>query len=438
MGKDQDIRLNIEARGGDQAADSVKKVDEAQKGLTDKTKAAVKPTQELDEATRKAAATEETYTSILGRVHPALGALADGMVKGTRIAGDLATKQIHLGQAFRSATGAIRANWNAIKLFLAGGAVIAAIAAIGAAVRKMKEEYEAATAAIKAHRDALNELKNEQQELQAQIEAVSDASRRGPFDAETARQVAQRAERVRAKIPSIDTGALAQVSGLLGPELSDQELLQAAVLQQQGRLALEPGMTPETMMRRYRMGMEHYGGQVEAVVVRELVQRAQRWAEARREGLASGGSTVNIEDVARQVLPAGTDVKRMAGLAQVYGTEEALRQYEEEMIDPVTGRRTMRTKFDLPEWIPLIGGAGTVAERGSDVERAQLAVLLHAIEANTVAVQEATRAQRNGTGRQGVTIYHTEHNARNTYPDAYARRRNTRNGETYCEWIGDG
>jgi len=94
-----------------------------------------------------------------------VGAVADAMVKGSKIAGDFATQQISLRDVMTKATGAIRANWNAIILFAAGGAVIAGISAITAALGKMREEAEAVAKAIQAARDALNKFLALQQNL---------------------------------------------------------------------------------------------------------------------------------------------------------------------------------------------------------------------------------------------------------------------------------
>jgi len=76
----------------------------------------------------------------------------------------------------KKAQSAILANTGALKLMLAGGAVVAGILLIVNAIQKMKEE-EAAAKAIRDQTDALNELESQRRERQGEIERISDRRR---------------------------------------------------------------------------------------------------------------------------------------------------------------------------------------------------------------------------------------------------------------------
>ncbi|MBU0718714.1 MAG: hypothetical protein KJ749_10735 [Planctomycetes bacterium] len=166
-------RLEVEARqkGFDEVAKKAEQVDKSLKGIG-------KTAEDADDAQKKLTASSEAYVGILARISPALAALVDGFVKGSRIAGDFATQQINLREVLGKARTAIVANAKALASFAAVGLVVAGISAIVAAVRSMREEFERATAAIQKHREALNELAAARLERAKAIETLTDAQKR--------------------------------------------------------------------------------------------------------------------------------------------------------------------------------------------------------------------------------------------------------------------
>ncbi len=101
------------------------------------------------------------------------------------------------------------ANAKALKLLGAVGLVIAGIAAIAKAIRTMREEFERATSAIKAHQQALNELAGKRQERSNAIEQLTDAQKRDPVaSADEIRQLTTTAERISKNFPDLDAGAV--------------------------------------------------------------------------------------------------------------------------------------------------------------------------------------------------------------------------------------
>ncbi len=183
MGK-QKFTSEVEVTGADRAAKDFDKISNAQKGLTDETAGSVKETVKADEATKKLSASEGDVVGILSRLNPALGGLADAILKGGKIAGDLASQNISLSGAFSKATGAIKANAGALKLIGAGGAVVAAIAMIAGAMAKMREETLAVTAAIRDQVDALNDLQKQRSTQSENLERMSARRHEGPLTAD--------------------------------------------------------------------------------------------------------------------------------------------------------------------------------------------------------------------------------------------------------------
>lgn len=417
MGKDQDIRLNIEAQGAEQTSAQVGKVDAAQKGLTDQTKEAKKPTEELDTATKKLTATEETYTTLLSRIHPALGAMADVMVKGSRVAGDLATKKITLREVTDKLAGAVRANWKALTLFASIGGVIAGIAAIGAAVRAMKQEWDDAREAIKNYQDALNELKGAEQERQQAIEDISDVRRGGGMTADQARRAAQTAEAVALQFPQIQDTAINRVAGLLGERLSRGQMAQAAILVQQGRVELRPEMTAESMMRRLDRAMERYGENVERFIEREVTQQGESLQEAVKQATATTGATLDLRRRIEEILGPGVDVEGVLEDVRIFGTLGAI---DGAKVTPhLYGVPFVRERYrvETPEPQGWLGVPWTIMteQRIDEVMRVLNAISRELEQPRTTNIMP-----------------------RFTYPDAHSQRRNTVNGQTYRARIGDG
>lgn len=164
MGEEtQDLKLQAKAVGFDQAAKEVDKVSDAQKGLTDKVDASSGAKDAATKATDKLKASESDLTSLLSQINPQLGAFADALFKGGKIAGDLASQQISLGGAMAKATGFIKANAGALKLLAASGAVVIGIMAIVRAIGAVREEADRATEAIKRQQDALNDIRQQRE-----------------------------------------------------------------------------------------------------------------------------------------------------------------------------------------------------------------------------------------------------------------------------------
>ena len=412
----QELTIHAGIEGAAEAASDLEQVDHAQEGVTEQFIAAKPAVEQLAEAKKKLGASGEAYTSILARIHPQLGAMADVMRKGSEIVGQLATQKLHLREVTEKVTAALRANWKALAFFASVGGVIAGIAAIAAAVRAMKQEWDDATAAIKRHRDELNEVKGAEQDRQKAIEAISDVRREGGMTAEQARRAAETAGRVSEQFPQLDEAAINQVAGLLGDRLSRDQMTAAAILQQQGRVQLGPEMTAETMTDNLARAMERYGENVERFMEREVAQRAEALQEATKQATATTGATLELKRLIEEKLGPGVDIEAITEDVQRFGTLEAIQAGE-------AGKRRFPfaySGYEVPT--PEAQGATGIFKTTMMTEQR--------IDEVMRVLQEISQALKRP--------HTTNINPRFTYPDARSRQDATVNGQTYRTRIGEG
>ncbi len=323
MGKgQQDLKLTSKAEGFDETAKKVGQVDDATAKLKGQVGKGGKAATEAAKSQEKLNASESDYVSLLSAISPRLGLFVDSLIKGSKVAGDFASQQIDVGALTGKATEAIKKNASALKLIGAAGAVVLAIYAIVKAIETMRQESEAATKALKAQTDALNELQRQGQERGQAIENIADTRRRGGFTADQARSAANVAQSIRERYEFLNPDAVNQVVGLAGDaRLSNAQLARAAFLQQSGRLDLNPDATASGMRSKILNALRRYSEPTETAFARETAQgqtfgiSGERAQAARQELDQAGGSTVALEDIARQFAPAGVDAGRIARIA---------------------------------------------------------------------------------------------------------------------------
>lgn len=232
MGK-QRFTSEVEVKGAAQAAKDFDKISKAQKGLTDKSTAAVEQTAKVDAATKQLTASESDFIGVLSRINPQLGGMADALLKGSKIAGAAASQNIDLARTFQKVSAAVTKKAGAFKLLLAGGAVVIGIMAIVKAIQREREELDKATEAVKRHRNALNTLKQEEQDRQQAIEDIADRRKWvGGLSADESRQALVLAESIGKQFEGLKPENINQVVGMLsGAGLSREEMVKAAALQ---------------------------------------------------------------------------------------------------------------------------------------------------------------------------------------------------------------
>jgi len=414
----QDLTSTVKVVGAGQAAEELAKVAGAQETVAKETATTGQAAAAASDAQKKLSASESDVIGVLTRINPMLGGMADALLKGGKIAGDLASTNINLTEVFGSLTAAVKANAAALKLIGASGAVLLGIYAIVHAFGSMREEAERATKAIQDQIDALNELRKAEQTRAQTLEDIADTRREGGYaTAEEAKAAAQRAGRVGERSPHLDEQAILRAVALAGAQRDTGDLEKIAWLIQTDRVKLEPGMGADSRERRIESALNRHGEVIEKSIQREAEQRKEIKTEARREAVATEGSTLNLEKVVRDAMgPAATEenTKAMMELVRQFpnmaALEEGLQGRTRALWDVFRGRSEMVPAGEQGRAVP-----GTVVV--SDLQVAELTKVLKALE------------QRQREERGGTTIINHNQHSRNTYPDARARQRATRNGQ---------
>ncbi len=414
MAENQKLALEVTQTGAAATAEAIGKVETANKKVAGTAVESAAATDVATEATKKAAASNEDLFNILNKIHPGLGEIAQTMSRGSKVAGDFATKNIDLKGAFDGIGKSIVANAGAFKLLLAGGAVAAGIALIGAAVAKMRAEFEAATKAIADNAKALDELRSKQIEEKASIEQIADARKKvGAPSAEEASRAASDAEAISGRLPELGSGSVRRAAGVtagLGLERDKIEQL-AILLDRRPNFKLDGDQDAKGINRQIDKGIRENADFIASFRRRETAQVPEAVDRARRQAVAAGGETNELRGFASTRVNPGTDLDRLAGLAQKFGSIEAL---EDAIRNSATGGRdgpflggTELKTLDKG----ALGGTETVFVNAKDI--ADLREVLG----------DLTRELRKGGG--GTT--HIAHQT-NYAADAAAQKRRERNG----------
>jgi len=420
---EQDLTIRAKAEGTEQAAADVEKISEATGRLDGSTKKQADATDAATDAQGKLNAAEEDYIGLLAEVSPALAQFADGLLKGSKVAGDFATKNIDLGKALGTATSAAKANAGSLALIGSGGAVLAGIVAINKAIKAQTELYERNTEAIKRRTAAENELKEAQREEAKSIEAVADARRGGGFDAETARAAAQQAERVGERVPDLDTGSVTTAAGIFGDKgLSDRQLAEAAFLIQSGRLTPEPTAPAAVNAQLLSEARGQGADAIETFFRREDAQEREQRSTARQQATATTGASDALDRIIEAELGAGVDVERIRELVRHVGTTGGLSEGEGQI--DAFGVATLPIELWRQRFYGTTpvrgagGGAFRDIERLDDVELAELKRVLRRLES---------------TGDGGGIVVNDNRNARFVGRDAQAQAARRINGEAVAQ-----
>lgn len=167
--------IKIGQEGAEATGKAIRKVDEEQQQLGKTTKGQIKPTEDLTETQQKLNAAEGDYVGILGQIHPALGAVAGASINATKIAADMANKQISLRGALWKVTAAAKANIATLKLLGATGAVVAGIALVVKVYNSLRESMTRSTESLQAGDRAQQESRKGFNALRDSIQETADA-----------------------------------------------------------------------------------------------------------------------------------------------------------------------------------------------------------------------------------------------------------------------
>jgi len=351
-----DSRLTIvaETQGTSQAAADLQKVADAQQRLlagqggsragpaTEAELLAVAEMQ-LREATSEVADAQENliskqdkyiavhrnYLGLLRQINPTIAYYAEGMIRSVRVAGDLATKHLELNDILKAGKGFITENANGLALLGAGGAVIAGISAISAAVRQMQKDFEAATKSIEENNKALTDLKRKEGEGQQRIEEIAATRKEGGFGSpDAARAAGQQARRVEEKFRGVvSPEEIEKAAGFLGDKsVTDEELARVAFsLKRPGSLELDPHVREASRQRAIERASRRDREAFDKQVALERGQAKETRDEAEKQARTTMGSQEALEDTTRADLGIGAtdkDVEELAKLRRMFPTRE--------------------------------------------------------------------------------------------------------------------
>ncbi|MCO6436547.1 MAG: hypothetical protein J5J06_05620 [Phycisphaerae bacterium] len=386
------------------------------------------------ESTRKNIAADSDYVSVLRQVNPALGQIAETFINVSRIAGDLASQNIDASKTYDTLKTAILGNVGALKLFGAGALVAVGIYAIAAAVRRMREEFEAATKAIRDQTEEATTLAQKQAELQQSIENLSDTRREGGFTADEARAAANQARRLRERLPFLSEDAASQAA-TFGAGRSTEEVERIAVAIQSGRLQLDGGLRPETRERRIEAALERFAEEIARTIARERNQAAEETTAARGQLGRVGGSDEELRRVASRFTEGtGLDPALIATIAKVVGEVQkgAIEIYGSNLFPSEERQARNRLKdqgieIDRPLTQQEVDVARQVREYLVGPAAERQAEAAKEMSAAAEAMRNAVENMRPGA----TTNYYDQRGGRIVNPSSHARQRS--NGETAIE-----
>ncbi len=429
---DAELRLKAKLEGGKQTADGLNEINEAQNKLTENVSQSVTETKNITDETKKFSSSQSELLALLTSISPALGGFVDAAIRGTKIAGDLAGKNIDVTKAFGGMNAAIKKNAGSFKLLFAGGALLAGLAAIALSVRRITEEYERATKAVRDNAKALNDLKGIESDRQQTIENVADSRTRvGGIDAQGSRDALSLANNIKSNFGGLDQSIIDNTVGSLsGTGLTKDQIEKAAILQQQGRLSINKEASADGLVRIVERSIERNNEALQAFIRRETEQgqgvgvSGERSVEAAKESAAQGGSTLNLQAVLKQFALAGQNIERLSKIAQTFSTTENIDKFN----------NTLRSIFSVPGrgdnisdiFKVLTFRSPTVEAAGTESERTTVRNALHEIEKSS---------RDNGAGKPASPTINNFNNQGSTFNGSDAASRAMREAES---GIGEG
>lgn len=423
--------LNVE--GAEETKAAVKGVGDETAKLTATT---VKLEEGLEDQTHsqdEATASGEDYIAVLSRISPLLGGVVDAMRKGSKIAGDLASQNLKLGEASEGAAKFAAKHAKTITLLGAGGAAIAAVLFMISQIKAMGEEWEKVNAQIDSYNSKANTAKGVQIELR---EAIRDAALQqgkalSPEELDRATASAEAATRSLLVSRQAAAQAAADLT-VAGQAVGTGDVTQRARAGEAGLVT--PGGRVTT--RSQRLVAEDIAAQ-QADVAR------QREAATREIEAGDPGGFGALSDLlTRQAEALG---EKAPGEGLVEDLVTALRENDDLArlargrdvdFDPLASADPQDLDFGVPrttgaaidELTRLIREQAEA--RGAEVSEAQVAALIA-----TVLRLTGSQTPQAGSGAAQATVVH--HNARVTV-NTPSGQAGVRNGESARDGVGVG
>lgn len=437
--------LNVEGAEATKAA--LKGVAEGTGAVSGETAKLGKGLQEQAKSVKAASASVEDYKSLLTQIHPALGMVVEVMDKGSKIAGELATKQIKLGKAFAGATDLIKTHGKTLALLGAGGAAIGAVLFLVSQVQKLKEEWADANKQLQDYLKATADTKQSQRE---QREVIRDL-----LEIDTKRAAAaEELNLIQSKVRG------ATRDGLVSEAAAIQATI--ALYKERGELAALPIKLIEDTARAIELGegVQSGGG----VGVRALQRgaasnvgaREERAATEERAAIQAGPGRGEDVSVGAELVDAlksdfvsrGETAPSREEISAVLKAQELQQQSPQESqaksfaLGESPDRAAFRLLFDL------LSNSKSEEERQLEVAKEKfdapddltLARMLEIKQAIERLAQEQAKQSGGGDAQAASepTVVHNHHNERTTVTSQRGGQAGARNGESVRSDIGVG
>ncbi len=311
---DRKLTTEVQVKGAEKAADQFSKVAAAEEHVAKGQEGTAASAEKAAEATDKLNASTDDLTGLLNAVHPALGGFAETLLRGSKVAGDLASRNISLAGAHKKAAAMAKQHAGALKLLGAGGAVVLGIAAIVAVVQALKAAHEEAEEAARKQTEALNEQMEQLKELERAYKAAANA--RMGADAVGADEAARGTERSTrvARRYDIDPALSATVGGeLSGVDVDFQTQASYTMLREGGQAEpLDKSMPAGVRQTMVTGAVERNAEWIAADRKRRAEERQELVKRAFHElQTAEGGTTVAAEEYVSKVLGPEAEAKQI-------------------------------------------------------------------------------------------------------------------------------
>jgi hypothetical protein len=298
---DQKFTTEVEVKGAEKGAKDLEGVAKAEAKLEQQTEQVAVGADQAAESTRKMATSQSDLVTLLTQVNPRLGQFADGMLKASKLAGDLATRQISLTNLWEKGSRAVKLHAKSLMLVGAGSAALAGVVAIAKAVALMREEWEKATKAVRDYARASSAAETARAARKAELEKGAAGRGEGPPSAAEATQLSDRLEALMKALAGVVDPESAKKAVLLGGAGASNELLtKLAILIDRFPVAMDTdrvkGMRPDIRERYIEGRLGRFGEQIEKVIATERVQLRELIAKALAETRGEGGGTAAIQE----------------------------------------------------------------------------------------------------------------------------------------------
>jgi len=195
------LTIQATAEGMGQAAAEVRKVEAAQDAVTGKSGAAAEATRDNAAALSELDGIAQQAVQSLNDIDPALGRIAQGLLRGADLAGKLATANVDLAKVGSLVTDVFTKYGGALKLLGAAGFAAFGFDRLVAAFKKVEEAAERSRKGLQAFQRAADQIAGESADIADRVIAERDTLQRfEPFSADEARAARRTIERAPADI----------------------------------------------------------------------------------------------------------------------------------------------------------------------------------------------------------------------------------------------